>query len=66
MYHNFSYDGWVSKPNILEYDNTKINESIKLYKERIDTLHKKVKNYNAKCNFVSQSKRGRYDFLMVN
>ena len=63
MYHDFSYDGWVSKPNILDYDDTKINESIKLYKERIDTLHKKVKNYNAKAIFVSQSKRGRYDFL---
>ena len=25
MYHNFNYEGWVSKPKISDYNNTKVN-----------------------------------------
>ena len=29
MYHNFNYEGWVSKPKISDYNNTKVNRQFR-------------------------------------
>ena len=63
LYHNFTTNNWDTSPLITDIYSINLDSYLLEYGRRLDILHEKTKDFGSKAIFVSQSKRGRYEFV---